>query len=141
MCKKYGPLVVLAVLLLLLAGNNLLPVTDNVESNYALTAKEMVLSGDWISPRIYGNYWFDKPVMFYWLTALAYKILGFTDFASRLAPALSGTLAVAMAGFAGCKLYSQRAGLYSMLILSSCLLFFVLSKLIITDAALFLFFK
>jgi 4-amino-4-deoxy-L-arabinose transferase-like glycosyltransferase len=141
MCKKYGPLVVLAVLLLLLAGNNLLPVTDNVESNYALTAKEMVLSGDWISPRIYGNYWFDKPVMFYWLTALAYKILGFTDFASRLAPALSGTLAVAMAGFAGCKLYSQRAGLYSMLILSSCLLFFVLSKLIITDAALFLFFN
>ncbi|MCH4157598.1 MAG: glycosyltransferase family 39 protein [Acidaminococcaceae bacterium] len=141
MCKKYGPWVALAVLLLLLAGNNLLPVTDNVESNYALTAKEMVLSGDWVSPRIYGNYWFDKPVMFYWLTALAYKLLGFTDFASRLAPALFGTLAVVMAGFGGCKLYSQRAGLYSMLILGSSLLFFALSKLIITDAVLFVFFN
>lgn len=141
MCKKYGPWVALAVLLLLLAGNNLLPVTDNVESNYALTAKEMVLSGDWTSPQIYGNYWFDKPIMFYWLTALSYKFLGFTDFASRLAPTVFGTLAVIMAGFGGCKLYSSRAGLYSMLILGSCLLFFVLSKLIITDAVLFLFFN
>ena len=38
-----------------LLGNHLLPVTDPVESNYALTAKEMVLSGDWLSPQIYGH--------------------------------------------------------------------------------------
>lgn len=45
-------------------GNGQLWITDSVESNYALTAKEMVLSGDWISPQIYGNYWYDKPVFF-----------------------------------------------------------------------------
>lgn len=55
--------------LLLFFGNGQLWITDSVESNYALTAKEMVLSGDWISPQIYGNYWYDKPVFFYWLTA------------------------------------------------------------------------
>lgn len=48
-------------------GSHLLPVTDPVESNYALTAKEMVLSGNWLSPQIYGHFWFDKPAMVYWL--------------------------------------------------------------------------
>ena len=57
-----------------LFGNNMLPVTDPVESNYALTAKEMVLSGDWLSPQIYGTYWYDKPIMIYWLIALGFKI-------------------------------------------------------------------
>ena len=141
MSKNHFILAFIGILIILLAGNNLMPVTDNVESNYALTAKEMVLSGDWISPQIYGNYWFDKPVMFYWLTALSYKIFGFTDFASRLMPGIFGSLSVLMAGFAGRKLYSKQSGLYSMLILSSFLLFFVLSKLIITDAVLFLFFN
>lgn len=37
-------------------GSHLLPVTDPVESNYALTAKEMVLSGNWLSPQIYGHF-------------------------------------------------------------------------------------
>ena len=46
--------------LLLFFGNGQLWITDSVESNYALTAKEMVLSGDWISPQIYGNYWYDN---------------------------------------------------------------------------------
>ena len=70
----------LAVLcfLFLLLGNSQLAVTDPVESNYALTAKEMVLSGDWISPQIYGTYWFDKPIFIYCVPrrriSVAYRI-------------------------------------------------------------------
>ena len=45
----------LVAALQLFAGNSSLLVTDNVEANYALTAKEMVLSGDWLSPQIYGH--------------------------------------------------------------------------------------
>ena len=77
-----------AAALLLLAFNAQLPISDPVESNYALTAKEMVESGNWLSPQIYGKYWFDKPIFFYWLTAISYTLFGFTDFASRLAPAV-----------------------------------------------------
>lgn len=76
--------------LLLFFGNGQLWITDSVESNYALTAKEMVLSGDWISPQIYGNYWYDKPVFFYWLTATGFKIFGFNEFGARFFPALFG---------------------------------------------------
>jgi hypothetical protein len=56
----------LFTLVLYLAGNQLLAVTDTAESNYALTAKEMVLSGNWISPQIYGRFWYDKPIFYYW---------------------------------------------------------------------------
>lgn len=63
---KNHPYLFLAVVftLLFLVGNELAAVTDTAESNYALTAKEMVLSGDWMSPRIYGHYWYDKPIFF-----------------------------------------------------------------------------
>ena len=91
----------LAVLcfLFLLLGNSQLAVTDPVESNYALTAKEMVLSGDWISPQIYGTYWFDKPIFIYWMLCISYTLCGFTDFASRLPGALFGTASVVLAAW------------------------------------------
>lgn len=69
--------------LLFLAGNELAAVTDTAESNYALTAREMVLSGDWMSPRIYGHYWYDKPIFFYWELALSFAAFGFNEFAAR----------------------------------------------------------
>lgn len=72
-----------AAILLLFFMNGSLPITDSVESNYALTAKEMVLSGDWISPQIYGKPWYDKPIMSYWLIALGFKIFGFSEFGAR----------------------------------------------------------
>ena len=55
MAKWQWLLLCLVSALLLFAGNGSLLVTDNVEANYALTAKEMVLSGDWLSPQIYGH--------------------------------------------------------------------------------------
>ena len=61
MPRKYWLLLFTAAAALLFAGNGSLLITDSVESNYALTAKEMVLSGDWLSPQIYGHYWYDKP--------------------------------------------------------------------------------
>lgn len=56
MPRKYWLLLFAAAAALLFAGNGSLLITDSVESNYALTAKEMVLSGDWLSPQIYGHY-------------------------------------------------------------------------------------
>lgn len=99
MAKWQWLLLFLVTALLLFTGNSSLLVTDSVESNYALTAKEMVLSGDWLSPQIYGHYWYDKPVFFYWLTALSYKLFGFTEFASRFFPAVFGMASIALLGW------------------------------------------
>ena len=134
-------LLFLVAVVFLFAFNAQMPVTDPVESNYALTAKEMVQSGDWLSPQIYGRYWFDKPIFFYWLTAISYKVLGFTDFASRVAPALCALASLGFITWLGGKLYNRDVGLHSAIILISCSAFFLVSKAIITDATLFLFFN
>lgn len=84
----------LFTLVLYLAGNQLLAVTDTAESNYALTAKEMVLSGNWISPQIYGRFWYDKPIFYYWELALSFTLFGFNEMAARLPAALLGSASV-----------------------------------------------
>lgn len=127
-------------LLFYLGFNAYIPVTDPVESNYALTAKEMLLSGDWLSPRIYGHYWFDKPIMIYWLIALSFKILGITDFAARLPAALFSAGSVTFMYWFGKKLFNDyKIALLSALVLGTSLEFWVLAKMIITDAVLFFF--
>ena len=141
MHRKYWVLLLFMALLLLFAGNDSLLITDNVEANYALTAKEMVLSNDWLSPQIYGHYWFDKPIFFYWLTALGFKIFGFTEFGARFFPALLGLGGLALAAYGGKRLYNERTGWLSGFVLLTSLEFFLISKSIITDAALFLFFS
>lgn len=141
MPRNYWLILFIAAVVLLFAGNGSLLVTDCVESNYALTAKEMVLSGDWLSPQIYGHYWYDKPIFFYWLTALAYKIFGFTEFASRFFPALFGLGGLALAAWGGSKLNNERSGFCSALVLLSSVEFFLISKSVITDAVLFFFFS
>ena len=72
--SRLTPVLFVVWLVFFMVANNILPVTDPVESNYALTAKEMVLSGNWLSPQIYGTYWYDKPIMIYWLIALAFNL-------------------------------------------------------------------
>ncbi|MDY2636880.1 MAG: glycosyltransferase family 39 protein [Phascolarctobacterium sp.] len=141
MSKKYWlGLGIVAALLLFFCNGSLL-VTDSVESNYALTAKEMVLSGDWVSPRIYGHYWYDKPIMFYWLTALGFKLFGFTEFGARFFPAVFGLLGLGLVCYGGYRLYNEKVGFYSGVLLLSSVEFFLISKSIITDAVLFFFFS
>lgn len=141
MHKKYWMFLIVMSLLLLFAGNDRLLITDNVESNYALTAKEMVLSHDWLSPQIYGHYWFDKPIFFYWLTALGFKLFGFTEFGARFFPSLLGIASLGLSAYAGTRMYNKRTGWLSAFVLLTSLEFFLISKSIITDAALFLFFS
>ena len=61
-------------MILFFLGGWLIPVTDPTECCYTLTAKEMLEAGDYFSPRVYGDFWYDKPIFFYWELILAYKI-------------------------------------------------------------------
>lgn len=112
-----------AVILLVLAGvlcfaaNHLLVVTDPVESNYVLTAREMLASGDYVSPRIFGNYWYDKPVFFYWELIAAFKLFGVSDFAARFFPALFGIVGILLAYGFTARLYDKKTGFLTGLIL------------------------
>lgn len=124
---------------LFLIGNSLLPVTDTAEANYALTAKEMVLSGDWLSPQIYGHYWYDKPIFYYWELAASFSLFGFNEFAARFPSAVMGILSVLFTFYFTRRVYDEKTAWMASMILSTSVEYFLLSKAVITDATLFLF--
>ena len=131
----------IALGLLFFLGNQAIAVTDPVESNYTQTAAEMLASGDYVSPRIYGNYWYDKPVFFYWELIAAFKIFGITDFAARFFPALFGILGMLMTYAFAKKIYDEKTGFLSAAILGTSFEYWLISKTVITDLTLFLFFN
>lgn len=136
------PLVALAaIIVLVLAGNGQLAITDPVESNYALTAKEMLSAGDFISPRIYGNYWYDKPIFFYWELLAAFSAFGINEFAARFFPAVFSVLNVLETYYFAKKIYDKRTALLSALIFGTTTAFFYLSKAVITDMTFVFFFN
>ena len=66
------------------------------EARYALVAREMLESSDWIQPRLNHVRFYAKPPLTFWCVATSYRIFGFTEFASRLPSALAyiGTVVV-----------------------------------------------
>ena len=124
-------------ILIYFVGNNFLVVTDQVESNYTETALEMLQSGDYFSPRIYGNYWYDKPIMFYWELIAAFKLFGVNDFAVRFFPALFATIGIFMTYFWGRHLYSEKHGLVAAFILGTSVECWYIGHAVITDMTLF----
>ena len=121
-------------------GNGALAVTAPVEVNYAQTAKEMLAAGDYLSPQIYGNYWYDKPIFFYWELIAAFSVFGVTDFAARFFPALFAAVGLVMTYAFARRLYDERTAFRAAIILGTGVLYSFLAKLILTDMSLFVFF-
>lgn len=122
-------------------GNMNVMVTDPVESNYVLTAKEMLASGDYLSPRIFGHYWYDKPILFYWELMAAFSVFGMTNFAARFFPALFGVLGILLTYLFAARMYDKKTGFTAALVLLTSLEYFYISKAIITDMTLFVAFS
>ena len=78
-----------AVALLLLFGNERRGLIGPDEPRYADIAREMAVSGDWLTPRLEGEPWFEKPALLYWLGAAFFKLGAPADLATRLPVALA----------------------------------------------------
>lgn len=116
-----------------------IPLLDPDEPVYAETPKEMYTFNEFISPRIYGEYWYDKPPMYYWLVAASYKIFGVTEFAARFPSALLGVLCVLAVYIFARRFFGGKAGLTSALVLATSIEYFYLGKAAVTDITLNLF--
>jgi len=103
------------------------------EGRYAEIPREMVATGDWLTPRLNGIKYFEKPPLHYWATAVAYTGLGESEFTARLWVGLTGFAGVLLAWLLGRRLYGPDGGLLSGLILASSLLYFLLGHLNILD--------
>ena len=75
------------------------------EGRYAEIAREMVVSGDWVTPRQNGYKYFEKPPLQYWATAAAFELFGIHEWTARLWTALCGLLGIAVTFFAARRLW------------------------------------
>src|SRR3954463_475813 len=109
------------------------------ESRYAEIPREMVASGDWVTPRLNGFKYFEKPPLQYWATATFFSLFGEQDWAARLWSALAAIAGVAMVFFAGKKLFSREAATLGAVLLAGCPIYVMLAQINTLDMALSFF--
>lgn len=89
----------------------------NDEPRYVSIAESMNESGDWVTPRLNGSPWFEKPVLYYWSAAISFKLLGETDYAARLPSGIAGLIAALALAWAAKRFYGVAAAVFALLIL------------------------
>ncbi len=94
------------------------------EARYSEIAREMVISKDYITPRLNGVIFLDKPILYYWLQASAIKVLGLNEWSLRIWPALIGIIGCLFIYTTGRLLFNRRTGILAALILATCPLYF-----------------
>jgi len=109
------------------------------EGRYSEIPRIMAQSGDWVTPRLNGIKYFEKPPLQYWATAAAYNVFGEHHWTARLWPALTGFLGVLLIFFAGTRLYGATTGLYAALVLASSLLYTGMAHILTLDMGLAFF--
>jgi 4-amino-4-deoxy-L-arabinose transferase-like glycosyltransferase len=87
------------------------------EPRYAWIARDMVESGDWVTPRLYGKPWFEKPPLFYWGAGLGFKLFGVSEAAARLPSAISALLATLALAWLALRLYGAETARWLLLLL------------------------
>ena len=100
-------------------GSNRIALIGPDEPRYAEIAREMFTSGDYISPTLCGCLWFEKPALFYWLGAGAYRFFGVHEFAARFPSGVAAILCLLSIWFVLSRTGSRNWGLLSGVVLAT----------------------
>jgi 4-amino-4-deoxy-L-arabinose transferase-like glycosyltransferase len=112
------------------------PLANPDEGRYSEISREMVASGDWLSPRLNGFKYFEKPPLQYWATAIAFKLFGQNEISARLYVVLCGLGTLLIVGFTGMRLMNPEVGLAAMLALVASPYFMALGGIVTLDMGL-----
>jgi 4-amino-4-deoxy-L-arabinose transferase-like glycosyltransferase len=109
---------------------------DDVDAVQAQIARNMLSSGDWVTARLDGVAYLEKPPLIYWMIAISYKVFGVHDWAARIPVALSAiALCFTTAAF-GAWAFGRRAGFYAGLCMSTCIGLFLFTRILVPDVIL-----
>lgn len=106
------------------------------EARHAEIAREMFLHGNWLTPRIYGEAYYDKPALFYWLIGSSLAAFGNHSWAARLPSVLAALFAVAMTWAWARQAWGRTAGRWTVLLLGTTLFFVAVGRYVVVDMLL-----
>jgi len=109
---------------------------DDVDSVQAQIARNMLVSGDWVTARLDGVAYLEKAPLIYWMMAGSYKIFGVHDWAARIPVALSAVALCLLTAAFGAWAFGRRAGFYAGLCMSTCIGLFLFTRILIPDVML-----
>lgn len=123
----------LAIGLFFLIGLGARPYLVPSEARYIEIPRQILTLHDWLTPRINGVPYFEKPPLFYWLQAGVMSVLGSGEFAGRLMTALLATLNCLIVYAIGRMLYGRDCGWVAALMLATCVLGYGMSRIAMLD--------
>ena len=106
------------------------------EGRYAEVAREMVVTGDYVTPRLDGIKFFEKPPLFYWLQSASIKAFGLNEWSLRLWPATFALLGCLAVYVGGRKLFERRTALVASVVLATSGLYYAMSRVAGLDMGL-----
>ncbi len=109
------------------------PFRNPDEGRYATIAQEMVVSGDWGVPTLFGLAYLKKPILYYWLVAGSLKVWGMNEWATRAVPALFGVLGVLVVFAFSLRYLGRRAAFMIALLLASNFWYLQVGRYLVID--------
>ena len=102
----------------------------------AQIARNMLVSGDWVTARLDGVAYLEKPPLVYWLMACSYKLFGVHDWAARLPIALFAIGLCLLTAAFGIWAFGRKAGFYAGLCMATCVGLYLFTRILIPDVIL-----
>jgi 4-amino-4-deoxy-L-arabinose transferase-like glycosyltransferase len=106
------------------------------EGRYSEISREMAATGDWVTPRLDGIKYFEKPPLQYWATALAFEAFGANPYSARLYVWLAALATLAVVGFTAFRLSGPEAAAAAVLALMASPYFMALGGIVTLDMGL-----
>ncbi|MCZ7647354.1 MAG: glycosyltransferase family 39 protein [Planctomycetota bacterium] len=125
-----------ACLYLLASGLGRYGLYEPHEGHFAGVVREMVLTGDYVTPHLNGSPYLNKPPLLYWSLALSCRLLGLNEFAARLPLAFYGWLGLLMAWRWARELWGADAGRLAAMMLATCTGWFLFTHQLLIDVLL-----
>ncbi len=125
-----------AVALLYLASLGTMPLLEPDEARYAEIPREMIASGDYVTPHLNGVVYLEKPPLFYWGNALSLRVFGESEFSARFFTAAVSVVGILLTYWMGAAVSGWRTGLYAAIVLSTSLYYYIVGRLNTLDMTL-----
>lgn len=109
---------------------------DDSDAVLAQAARTMLVTGDWVTPRLDGVAYLEKPPLYYWPMILSYKVFGVHDWSARIPFAVCAMALAWLTAAMGVWAFGNRTGFYAGLCMATCIGLFLFTRILIPDVML-----